>query len=1027
MDLIEGVYENIINKDIINKNKEGLVIEKAALDSAESPRLFAEYISEAIRHRLEDETLSNQERMEFANNILSEIGVDPGQMIEEPDKILSAVFTQKKIAERSLTKTSIKRPSSGFRSSSLFTGGQSALPLSVEIDKDISSADRIYMIVSFLRLSGLRLIINQLKEFCSQPGHSLKVITTTYCGFTDAKAVEQLSNLPNTEIRISYNTEIERLHAKAYIFERNSGLSTAYIGSSNLSKSAHTDGLEWNVRVTNIENPHIIKASIATFEQYWNSPNFEDFSIGGIDKFIEEVGKAKAPELSPDVLQVYSILPHQKAILDKLDVLRSQGINRNLIVAATGTGKTVISAFDYNRFRMQNQGHGRLLYIAHREEILKQARKTFCSVLQDQNFGELWVGNYAPQGNLDALFVSNITANNNFDKLKELGQDYYDFIIIDEAHHSSASTYRQVIDFFKPHLFVGLTATPERMDGTSLLPDFCGRISAEIRLPKALSEGLLTPFHYFCVTDSADLSSSELWVNGKYDTDKLSLKLSTLERCSLIVSRLKLYLADENACKALCFCASQQHADYMCEMFNTKYNLKSAVLTSKNSEERKELREKLARGDINYLFVVDIFNEGVDIPEVDTVLFLRPTESLTIFLQQLGRGLRLYPGKQVLTVLDFVAQANKNYDFASRFRALLTKTGVNVEKQVADGFTLVPTGCHVMMEEKAQRYILDNIHSAIYNVNRLRRELSHFTYIPSLSEFIESNGQDIRLLYKGNKRCWTVLKKECEKCDYASDDMTDIYESSMANFIHLNSARYLAFIRRLLKNNCQFNELDSLERTYATMFYYELYGKILDKTPFKSINSALETFLQYPLFVKELEEILDYQLSQLSCNTFSVGNGIPDGVEMYAQYTREEIFTLFGMQTLGKQMQGAVAGVYDVPGLNTEIFFVTLNKSDKDFSPSTMFNDYVAGEYLFHWQSQNTDSHSGKGARFVKQKENGKKFVLFVRQDKKDGYGNTCPFLCFGLVDYISSEGDFPMNINWRLQQPALPEFIKAV
>jgi len=1027
MKLTEGVYENIINKDIRDRAAEGFVMEETALDSAESPRMFADYISEAIRHKLEDEGLSNEDRMAFANKILSDVGVDESQMIEEPDKLLAAVVSEKKMAEIKIAKAEIKRPASGFRSSSLFTGGQSALSLSEEIDKDIASADRIYMIVSFLRLSGLRLILSQLKDFCSQPGHSLKVITTTYCGFTDAKAVEQLSELPNTEIRISYNTDIERLHAKAYIFERNSGFSTAYIGSSNLSKSAHTDGLEWNVRVTNVENPHIIKASIATFEQYWNSPNFEDFRIGGIDKFIEEVNKEKPSALAPDVLQVYSILPHQKAILDRLDVLRLQGINRNLIVAATGTGKTVISAFDYLRFRNENPGHCRLLYIAHREEILKQAQRTYCSVLQDQNFGELWVGKYAPRGKMDALFVSNITANNNIEQLKELGADYYDYILIDEAHHSAANTYRQVIEFFKPRILVGLTATPERMDGTSLLPDFCNRISAEIRLPKALSEGLLTPFHYLCITDTADLSSKELWINGKYDADLLSLKLSTLERCSLVVSKLRQYIANENACKALCFCASQQHAEYMAFQFNNKYGLKTGVLTSKNNEERKELREQLSRGDINYLFVVDIFNEGVDIPEVDTVLFLRPTESLTIFLQQLGRGLRLYPGKQVLTVLDFVGQANKSYDFTSRFRALLTKTGANVEKQVAEGFTLVPSGCHVLMEEKAQRFILDNIHGAIYNINRLRRELSCFTYTPSLSEFIESNGQDIRLLYRGNKRCWSVLKRECEKCSFVDDDNTSSYSAGMSNFIHLNSERYLSFLKKMIENGCKYDENSELERTYATMFYYQLYGKPLQRTQFKSLAGALRTFLGYGVFVDELREIIDYQIAQIVHTTCSIGHGLPEGIELYSQYSREEIFTLLGIQTLGKQMQGAVAGVYDVPGYNTEIFFVTLNKSDKDFSPSTMFNDYVAGEFQFHWQSQNTDSHSGRGARFVKQKENGKKFILFVRQDKKDGYGNTSPFTCFGLVDYISSEGDFPMNINWKLQQPALPEFVKAV
>lgn len=1027
MKLTEGVYENIINKSIKDEPLDGLVKEESSIDSAESPRMFAEYISEAIQHKLEDETLSNRERMEIANKILKEVGVDSGQLIEDPDNILSAIVSEKRKSEQSIGNIEIKRPASGFRRSSLFTGGQSVLPLSEEIDKDIASADKIYMIVSFLRLSGLRLILPQLKAFCSQQGHSLKVITTTYCGFTDARAVEQLSKLPNTEIRISYNTELERLHAKAYIFERNSGFSTAYIGSSNLSKSAHTDGLEWNVRVTNVENPHIIKASIATFEQYWNSPNFEDFRIGGIDKFIEETGKEKTSSISPEILQVYSILPHQKAILDKLDVLRSQGINKNLVVAATGTGKTVISAFDYLRFRNENNGNSRLLYIAHREEILKQAQRTFCSVLQDQNFGELWVGGKKPNGKLDALFISNFTADNHFEELKQLGNSYFDYIIIDEAHRSVAKTYRQVIEYFRPKILLGLTATPERMDGTSLLPDYCNRISSEIRLPKALSEGLLTPFHYLCITDSEDLSGNDLWIGGKYDAEKLSLRLSNLERCSLVVAKLKQYLPDENKCKALCFCATQAHAEYMAKQFTNVYNLKSAVLTSKNNDERKELREKLAKGEINYLFVVDIFNEGVDIPEIDTVLFLRPTESLTIFLQQLGRGLRLYPGKQVLTVLDFVAQANRSYDFASRFRALLTKTGANVEKQIKEGFTLIPTGCHVLMEEKAQKYILENIHSAIYNINRLRRELSSFTHCPTLSEFIESNGQDIRIIYKGNKRCWTVLKRDCEQVAYKDDMYTSLYEAGMSRFIHLNSVKYLAFLRRMLDTGCEYDEKDELECTYATMFYYQLYNKKLSQTPFKSLRSALKEFMKHEAFVKELYEIIEYLLNNIEHNTFSIGKGLPAGIEQYSTYTREEIFTLLGMQTLAIQMQGAVAGVYNVPGLNTEVFFVTLNKSDKEFSPTTMFNDYVIGDKLFHWQSQNTDSHSGRGARFVNQKENQKKFILFVRQDSKDGYGNTCPFTCFGLVDYVSSEKDFPMNITWSLQHPVLPAFVPAL
>lgn len=280
------------------------------------------------------------------------------------------------------------------------------MPLGSEIQRDIASADRISLILSFLKLSGLTLIYEDLQKFCSEPHHRLRIITTTYCGITEAKAVERLSQLPNTEIRISYNTDIERLHAKSYIFERASGLSTAYIGSSNLSKSAQTEGLEWNIRVTNVENPPIIKTALATFELYWNSHNFEDFRLGGIEKFHRELQIRQTPKISTEILSRYVVLPHQKQILDRLSAVRESGTLRNLIIAATGTGKTVISAFDYKRFCDARLAGAKILFVAHREEILRQALHTYRSVLADQDFGDLWVGAARPVGGIDYLFVS---------------------------------------------------------------------------------------------------------------------------------------------------------------------------------------------------------------------------------------------------------------------------------------------------------------------------------------------------------------------------------------------------------------------------------------------------------------------------------------------------------------------------------------------------------------------------------------------------------------------------------------------
>ena len=1012
---------------MLNASVEGLVCKEDVLDSAESPHMMVDHLSRIIRNRLSDENLTAEERASFVNRLIDFLGEDKEEKLVDEKRMLAAVISQQEEARLKATKCNLARPLTGFRTSNLFTGGQSRVSLSSEIERDIESADSISLIVSFLKLSGVNLIYDHLKRFCSHPDHKLRIITTTYCGVTDAKAVERLASLPNTEIRISYQTEIERLHAKSYIFERNSGFSTAYIGSSNLSKSAQTDGLEWNIRVTNVENPHIIDAALATFDIYWNSHNFEDFRVGGIDKLYRELEKTRTPKIATEVLAKYTILPHQKQILEKLNAMREGGTNRNLIVAATGTGKTVISAFDYQAFKERTDGTHRLLFIAHRQEILKQSQRTYRSVLQDANFGDIWVGDLRPTNGIDHLFVSVQTFNSKYESIfSKLPKDYYDYIVIDEAHHLKADSYQTVLNHFSPQLLIGLTATPERMDGKSLLPDFCNQISAEIRLPKALDEGLLTPFQYLCISDSTDLTDEDLMDGNHYVATKLTDRLCNGERVGLIVDRLRYYLPDENKCRALGFCATKEHAQYMAEEFR-KVGLKAACLTSdKNNEERMKMNRQLAKGEINYLFVVDIFNEGVDIPAVDTLLFLRPTESLTIFLQQLGRGLRLYPDKQQLTVFDFVAQLNQKYDFASRFRSLMTRTDKSVAEQVQNGFIFLPRGCTIHMEDKAQEYVLQNIKAAIYNKTRLIKELRTYPQTPTLSEFIANNGQDVRLIYKGGN-CWSSLKREAGCCAYDDDENTKRFTKGIGNLTHVNSAAYLHFIRKVMDHHGAYSCNGQAEETYAVMLYYSLFGDKISKVGVASIQEALERLKDYPEFVSEIKELTDYLLSHLDKKTYAVGEKMPLTLEQYGCYTREEVFAIFGHQTADIKMQGSVAGVFNIEELNTELLFVTLNKSDKDFSAETMYNDYVVSEYEFHWESQNTDSHKGKGARFVKQKENGKKFLLFVRENKKDGFGNTCPFICFGLVDYISSKGDKPMKINWQMHHPILPGFLSAV
>jgi superfamily II DNA or RNA helicase len=1034
----QGIYEELVTKLInakINElDQDSFQIKKTSIDKAEAAQILSQHIGKTIKHAFTlikgEDILETQ--IEIANKIIlflkeelnKEEFVD--DLIETEGKILKAVFSK---VDAHFTDLDLHlkeiTPYTRLIHSELFTGGNSGMTLESELRKEILSSDKIDLLVSFIKWKGIRILERELREFTSRGG-KLRVITTTYIGATDSKAVEFLASLENTEIKVSYNTGNERLHAKAYLFQRNSGFHTAYIGSSNFSRSALTDGLEWNLKVTTKEVGHIVDKFKKTFEAYWQNTDFELYDLNiHSEKLVDALKQGKFSKEYTFTTSFFDIkpFPYQNEILEKLEVERTiHNRNRNLLVAATGTGKTMISAFDYKTFR-QNNKSSKLLFVAHRKEILQQAKATFQGVLKDNNFGDLWVDGIEPNSN-EYVFASVQTLNNRLKSIN-LTPEYYDYIIVDEVHHISASTYRPIINYFKPKVLLGLTATPERMDGDNILEDFCNRIAAEIRLPEALNKKLLSPFQYFGITDSIDLTNVK-WEKGKYVASELtSLYTKNDIRVGEIISNLNKYANDINDVRAIGFCVTIEHAVFMAEKFNLA-GLKAESLSSKNSGERDRIRSQFKNKEFNYLFVVDIFNEGVDIPEIDTVLFLRPTESLTVFLQQLGRGLRLSEGKDCLTVLDFVGNSRPEYDFESKFRALIGKTTTSVQKEIEDDFPHLPLGCSIVLEKKTKDTILENIRKATsLNVNQLIAKIINFqhqTNLPlTLNNFIELNHISKETIYK--KGCWSRL---CQKAglidDFDEINEKQIYSAISNKWLSTNSTSYFNFILKLAKQGFKINIVDfnENEKTMLLMLHYDVWQSA---GGFDSLEESIIQIGENKILVCEIIEVLEILIDKVDFKEIEILLPYNQPLKLHARYTRDQILVAFGLSTYNKKSSNR-EGAAENKKLNTEILFINLIKSEENFSPTTMYDDYAISETLFHWQSHNAyGPKTPKGLSYINHVEINKKILLFVREKASDERGNTMGYVFIGEGIFIDTEGSRPMSVKWELSEP-IPNYL---
>ena len=1022
--LFPGLYEQVINTALNRELSEIPDARKsvAPIDKAEASKVLAQYLADVVQKGLEN-VLDNggniTDQVDLANRIVSLIGQETKEAAfaslgvdQRAEQLLALLREQDPRLAVGRTAADLSRPETSIAQSSLFTGAIHEPQMYTELKKEIVSADRIDMLVSFIKWSGLRLLMDELREF-TQNGGELRIITTSYMGATDVKAIEELRALPNTKIKVSYDTKRTRLHAKTYVFYRNTGFTTAYVGSSNLSNAAISSGLEWNVKVTHRDLPETIDKIAATFESYWNSSEFEYYSEDQRERLARALKAEKYYDSNSDAVYTMDIAPYsyQQEILDKLEAERTvRGYTRNLVVAATGTGKTVISALDYKRFRKQNPGKPcRLLFVAHREEILRQSLYTFRAVLKDANFGELFVGNNRPES-VDHLFMS-IQTFNSQGFSEKTASDFYDYIVVDEFHHAAAPTYQKLLTYYQPKILLGLTATPERMDGKSILSCFGNRIAAEIRLPEAIDRKLLCPFQYFGVTDTVDLNTLK-WSAGGYDKNELS-NLYTFSgavanrRADLVVSSLLRYVTDIDEVKGLGFCVSVEHAEFMCHYFNSR-GIPSIFLTGKSSdEERKTAKGRLVSGEVRFIFVVDIYNEGVDIPEVNTVLFLRPTESLTIFLQQLGRGLRLAEGKDCLTVLDFIGQANKRYNFEDKFAALLSNTTRSVTREIKEGFVSAPKGCYIQLEKKAARYILDNIRASYGNTAGLVSRAASFTEDSglelTLAHFLDYYHLDPRAIYK-----FSSFSRICTRADVTpdfSEPLEEILTKAFGRLAVVDSRRWIRFLLDLLPrlDDVDFSALSELEQRMLQMFYVTVWGKAAESWESDEVLDNLYALSDSPVLLGELLDLLRYRYEQIDFIDEPVDLGFDCPLDLHCTYTRDQLLVALDFMKPATVREG----VKWLPEKQLDVFFVTLNKADKDYSPTTMYNDYSINESLFHWQSQSTTAaDSPTGQRYIHHRERGSKVLLFVREFKADRItGGAEAYTFLGTANYVKHEG----------------------
>ena len=944
----------------------------------------------------------------------------------------------------------------------------------VYLKQELLNCKKFYFIVSFIRYSGIQLLISTLDELEKQ-GIQGEIITSVYLNITDSKALRKLLSYKNIKVKI-YNNSSESFHTKAYLFEKEKYHSVV-IGSSNISQSALYSAEEWNVKLTDSSFFNIYGKSLNQFEKLWHSNEAIELTQDFIDEY-EKYKKSVNVQNTFDyrktkIEQENEFVPNsmQKRVLQKLRETRINGNKKGLVISATGTGKTYLAAMDIKQFFEINSNtenklfeiNDKFLFIAHREELLENAINVFSKILKiDKNeFGRIYGG--LKEIDKSIIFASIQSLRNCYNEFKP---SFFDYIIVDEFHHSMSDSYLKTLSYFNPKFLLGLTATPKRMDGKDILSLCDYNVVDEIGIKEALEEDLIVPFHYFGVNDYTINYDNIPYKNGKYNEKILLENLLLNTRTDYIVEKINKFGFDGDELSAVAFCQNIEHAFFMKEEFSKK-GYKSAVITANtNSNERSEILEKFKNKKIEILCVVDILNEGIDIPTINLLLFLRPTMSSTIFIQQIGRGLRKAKNKDFVTIIDFIGNHKKDYLLINYFSSevdnkdtLFTKKE-KIINEIKNQFSNIPKSCYVELDRICQNRIIEKIEKINFSSKNILKEMyldykveigkseDEFLQIADFDTNIELfqelclkmhsfyNAQlqfeDSKIFKNENENEKNPLNTtEIEFLEYLEKKITLVepftfliidYLATGKEYINnsdlLNKYKVFFDIKRNFEKHYLLNRIfeelmedEILEKTlYGYRFskkYEKLFsnGKLNEKSTIKSNKKVNKSN-----FINRLKQLIYLGLNEFKRNDLDEFN--ENILISYKEYKRVELQILLD----SKVPKGSWRAGY----ANTDkdiCLFATIDKTHI-FQENLKYDNSLFADDIIQWISQPKTSHnSSVGQMFIHHKEKGFKVHIFIRKYAFMNGNKTNPFIYLGNAKYYSSKGDKPMKILWKLDK----------